>query len=208
MTSETDWTIRTNSEPWMVRNVILDRLKLVPPFNTRVKKFKTVPMDQVQDEHIPLLGVYMLGTTMDGGPNNMDVPKFATELVIGFSYVLWDNDEDDLDEQLDVGFQSIMKLLHDPNWHQWPNRLMPSGNDREKMIQAITRVTHVNNFGLRNNGNPVAEMRVEWTVQIGEIMYQPVVTDIFEDMHFKAIVKWPDDPDRQPVIADWVIPQN
>lgn len=210
MTIQTDTTIYVNSYAWMVRNVIFDRLKLVPPFNANIKKFSRVPRDQIQPEHIPFFGCYLLpDDVMEGGSNNQTIPQFpSTEVVLGFSYALIDNDADRLEEMLDAGYWSIMKLLHDPNWHRWPNKKLPNGIDRDTMIEGITRIARRNKWGLASNGMPLGEMEMEWHIALGNIYFEPIVTDLFIDMHFKTIPQWPDDPNRQPIITEWVVDQN
>lgn len=211
MTVHTDPTVYVNSYAWMTRNVIFDRLKLVPPFNTTVKTFSRVPRDQIQPEHLPFLGCYLLpDEVLEGtGTNNQSEPQFKnSEITLGFSYVLIDNDAERLEEMLDAGYWSIMKLLHDPNWHKWPNQKLPDGSDRESMIQGITRVARRNKWGTASNQMPMGEMEVEWGVVLGEVYFEPHITDLFIDMHFKAIPQWPDDPNRQPIITEWVIDQN
>lgn len=213
MKTVTDFTIYPNSYAWRMRNVLLDRLKLVPPFNSsEMKAFRRVPSQEpVQDEHIPLLGVYLLpDEEMNGiGKNNQGDPIFSTEVLLGFSYVIFNNNTDEIEQKLDVGYWSIMKLLHVPQWHEWPEaeQYLPDGTKKNAMIEAVTKVSRRNNWGNTQKGSPIAEMQMEWTISY-QTIFEAAPTDDFESVNFKAIYPWPEDENRRPIVAEWTVPTS
>ncbi len=212
MKTITDFTIYANSPSWRMRNAILDRLKLIPPFNgPDMKPFRLVPnMEPVQDEQIPFLGVYLLpDEELTGlGRNNQGDPQFDTEVVLGFSYVILNNHTPEIEQMLDVGYHSIMKLLHQPGWHEWPAVNPPLPTKPEAMIEGITKVSRRNNYGNTSKGKAIAEMQMEWHVSMGRTFYQAIVLDDFGGVDFTVIYPQPLDANRQPIRAQWNVPTS
>jgi hypothetical protein len=203
--------IYANSYSWMIRNVILDRLKLVPPFAAGVVKFSRTPaIGPIQEQHIPYLGVYLMPdeTFAEFGQNNHGPQHFLHKLTLGFSYIIENNDTDQVEELLDAGHWSIMKLLHDPDWAKWP-AVDPEVYATRQMLEAVVSGSRRFVYGTagRQNTLPIAEMQMEWIVTY-RTFFEPVISDVFEAMHVKVIYPWPEDPNRQPIITEYVLEQN
>jgi hypothetical protein len=195
--------IRTNSYGYLIQSAVLERLKLVPPFDAAAA-YSLTPARPIQAEHIPYLGVYLLkdGWSPDGDGNHAE-PKFVHKLELGFSFLIHNNDFDAAHVMLDGAHWSIMKLFHDEAWHIFDYV------DEDVRIESVTggewRPTY-RNLG-NSNETPIAEMEMEMTYTYRS-SFEFVPTDLFELMHFKAVYPWPEDPNRQPIIAEWVLPQN
>ena len=199
-----DPPVFVNSYAWMMRNVILDRLKLVPPFSTDVVKFSRQNARPIQAEQIPYLGVYLMpdDEAEQDGAGNLTEPHFLHKITLGFSYIVQNNDPEAAEELIDCGHWSIMKLLHDPNWNKWPAEM----NMTYPMIEAVIAVARRPVFGTigKDNETPVAEMQMEWVVT-QRTRFEPRVSDIFESVLFKSVYPYPEDPNRQPIIAEWIM---
>jgi hypothetical protein len=195
--------LNINSYGLLIRNVILERCKLIPPF-TSVARFSRTTAKAIQAEHIPYLGIYYEGETFtERDANQQGEPKFKHRLKIGFSYIVQNNDPELAEELADAGHWSIMKLFHDPNWHRWPASMnMPKAE--QYMIESVIggECDHVPGNAGRNNETPVLELQMSLMFTYSTI-FPPLVTDPFESLHFVAD---PKDPDVRPIIADWTIP--
>jgi hypothetical protein len=200
-----------NSWAWLMRNVLLERLKLIPPFSTDVVKFSRTNARPQQGEDIPYLGVYLIpDEELKGyGKNNIGPAQFEDQVHIGFSYIIQNNDPEICEDLLDRAHWAIMSLLHDPDWNKWPDTMgsMRPHNPDNVMIQGITNVARRNVFGNigKTNETPVGEMQMEWAVTLGAISFEPILPDYWESINVKAIYPWPEDPNRQPIIAEWTI---
>jgi hypothetical protein len=189
--------VNVNSYGLLIRNGILERCKLVPPF-TSVARFSRTSAKPVQAEQIPYLGVYYMGEQFnEDGANNLTEPHFMHKLKLGFSYIIQNNDPELAEELADAGHWSIMKLLHDPAWHTFPGGVR---------IQSITggECDHLPGAVGRNNETPTLELQMSLTLTYGT-RFEAIVNDIFERMHFQTVYPYPDDPNRQPIIAEWVM---
>lgn len=192
--------VNVNSYGLLIRNGLLERCKLIPPF-TSVAKFSRTTAKAIQAEHIPYLGVYYMGETFsEDGSNNLTEPHFLHKLKLGLSYIVQNNDPELAEELADAGHWSIMKLLHDPAWHTFPSGVR---------IESITGgdCDHVPGSAGRNNETPTLEMQMTLTATY-RTRFEPIVTDVFEQMHFKVSYPYPHDPDnptRPPIIAEWVM---
>jgi hypothetical protein len=204
---DSDQIIRIHSESLIIKAGILERLKLVPPFNIPGTTYRGSSARAIMPEHVPYLGCYLVDETMGpDGDFNCAEPKFRHQLVLGFSYIIQDNDIDAVDDTLDAAHHSIMKLLHDPKWHKFP--VADSATPIEiEGITGVTRSHHYGNLGPNQNLMPIAELRMQITY-VHRTYFLPVITDLFELMHFTVIYPWPADPARQPIVAEWVLPQD
>jgi hypothetical protein len=184
----------------LIRDAILDRCKLIPPF-TSVARFGLTSAKPVQSEHIPYLGVYWIGETFsEDGSNRLGEPHFWFTVKLGFSYVVQNNDDGVAEKLAAAGYWSIMKLLHDPEWKDIPGT-------SEFVIQGITggNADIVPGAPARNNAPPTFELQMEMSFE-HQWRFEPIVTDLFEGVHHKTVYPYPDDPNRQPIISEWVIP--
>lgn len=183
---------------------VLDRLKLVPPFSA-CARFALTPARPIQAEHLPFLGVYFGGDGLapDGDPNHAE-PRFENELKLHFSYFVQNNNDVEAYAALDAGYWSIMKLLHDAEWKKFELQ-----NGKVITLEAINGGSRELNLNgrLHENETPVGELQLELTY-FYRTSFPPIVNDLFEVMHEKVVYPWPEDPARQPIIVEWVFPQN
>ena len=194
--------IRSHSYSLLIRNGVLARLKLVPPFDG-CAAYGRSRARVIQAEHVPYLGCYMVEENLSPhGDANHAEPRFTHKLVLGFSYIIQNNDADLAEDQLDAGHWSVMKLLHDPKWHTFDYV------DEDVRIESITGGSRHHLFGniSPQNETPIAEMRMEMTFTY-ETYFDPMISDVFRTMHMKTVYPWPDDPARQPIITEWVLDQ-
>jgi hypothetical protein len=193
--------VNVNSYSYLIQLGWMQRLKLIPPFSTAAK-FGLTTAKITQAEHIPYVGVFFVNErfSSDGDANHAE-PRFVHSLDLGFSYLIQNNDPDTAQELLDAAHWSFMKLLHDPSWHTF------TFNEQDIVIEAITSGNHHRIYGTggRDNETPVAEMRQEMTYTF-RTYFEPIISDVFEVMHTRVIVPWPEDPARQPIIREWVLP--
>jgi hypothetical protein len=207
VTDDSGQIIRVNSETLIIKTGILERLKLVPPFNNPGTTFRSSPARAVMPEHVPMLGCYLVDEALSpDGEFNCAEPRFIHRFVLGFSYIIQDNDTDTIDDTLDAAHHSIMKLLHDPKWHFFPVADSPTPV-RIEGITAGSRSHHYGNLGPNQNLMPIAELRMQMTY-FHRTYFLPVITDLFNLMHFTVVYPWPQDPARQPIVAEWVLPQD
>src|SRR5262245_36026123 len=188
-----------NSYSILIRNGLLARAKIVPPFNTCARYGRSIAK-VIKPEHVLYLGIYFVKESMDSdGDSNHAEPRFLHKLRLGFSYLIQNNDPDEAEDIIDAGHWSLMKLLHDPAWHTFPNGV------RIESVNSGERTHHYGNIsGNGPNETPVAEMRMELEFRYRSY-FEPIITDVFETMHVKSSYPWPEDPARQPVISEWII---
>jgi len=192
--------VTVQSYSMQIRDGLLSRAKLVPPFTTCAKFGRSVART-IQPEQIPYLGLYFVDEKLspDGDANHAE-PRFLHALKLGFSYLVQNNDSDDAEDILDAAHWSLMKLLHDPAWHTFP-----SGAKIESIVGG-QRSHHFGNIGTGGkNEIPVAEMRMELDIR-HRTYFEPIITDMFALMHVTTVYPYPEDPNRMPIISEWVIP--
>jgi hypothetical protein len=149
----------TQSYGFVLRNVFFDTLKGDSFFlNYHCRK---TPMDVVQIEHLPYLGVYIVDETMlPDGDANAHAPSFIHTLKIGFSVIIANNDMDVAEAMVDAAFWRIMNRL-------WTDagimNIYFSTNPDNTLIEALVRGTRRHVFGNQNRDQqtPIAEVRYE-----------------------------------------------
>jgi len=195
--------ITVQSYSMLIRDGLLARAKLVPPFTTCAKFGRSVAK-VIQPENIPYLGLYFVDEVLspDGDANHAE-PRFLHALKLGFSYLVQNNDPDDAEDILDAAHWSLMKLLHDPKWHTFPSGAL---------IESIVGGKRSHHFGTIGgsggpNETPVAEMRMELDIR-HRTFFEPLITDTFNTMHVTTVYPYPEDPNRQPIISEWVLDQS
>ena len=184
--------INLNSYSYLLRLGILERIKVIPPFNG-CAKIASTPARPIQAEHLPYFGSYFLKDELSGdGDENHAEPRFVNRLHVGYSYIIQNNNDEEAAEKLDLAYWSFMKLLHDPAWHLVT---LPSGDVIR--LESITNITRDENLkgNMQGNETPVAELTVEVTY-LYRIGFEPIVDDAFEALHM-TIPPAPDktDPD-------------
>jgi hypothetical protein len=186
-----------NSDSYYIRIGWLERLRLIPPFNSAAKVVRTIARP-TQIEHIPFLGAYFLDE--NGGPDgdaNAGEPRFVTTLKLGFSWIILDNDPEEAEDKLDVAYWSFMKILHDPAWKDFGNGIR---------CEAITDYALDKIYGNRINETPVAEMQMQITLT-HRIYFDPIIDDAFEVLHSTTEQAGMDPAEVRPIITILNLPQ-
>jgi hypothetical protein len=193
-----------NSCSYIIRNGILDRLKLIPTFQS-VRRWSTGPMlrvqAQLQAEQIPFVGVYLVEETMgpDGDANHAE-PRFVHTVKLGFSVIITAPDEQVAERNLDSAHWTIMNLLTNERWHKFPANgawldNVYTNKHEDIHIESVTRGARKHVFGNRmiNNDTPTAELQMELTV-LHRTSFPPIIPDTLNMIHVTVAYPWPYDP--------------
>jgi len=184
----------------LVRDAALTRLKTFSFFQgftfRRSHAFKILP------DLMPYCCVYFLAENLsEDGNNNTGEVRFSSELRLGFSVILVNNDPDEMEDRLDDAYQVIFDgLLRDPTFYH---------NDRYE-VEAFTRGSRMHFYGiagLQNNETPYAELRAEITCDLGAIEYEPRVEDMLETIHVETVHP-PGDTENQHVFSVYDMDQG
>jgi hypothetical protein len=165
------------SYPILVRDGILNRIKVMPFFSPFVK-FSSNKALQIQPENIPFCGVYLLQETMiPDGEANAGEPRFRTSARIGISVIIQNNDSVAAEYKLDAAMQSIsFGLFTDSTLY----------NNKSFKIQGFSAGSRQHVFGhvgVSDQETPIAELRFELVCDLGVILYEPLVSDPLEVIH-------------------------
>ncbi len=138
----------------------------------KFRSFRRLPMQQVGETDLPVLGVYILRerrrTTGDGGP-----PSFINELTLGISggVRLEDHDEEQPRLDLDEWMSDIDDLLFtNAAWVKLSENVLST--DRTSQYSKEGEIS-------------MAEVRVEMVLQF-RTSYEPVVPDMLETVRIKT----------------------
>jgi hypothetical protein len=171
---------KTQTYSWIIRNVFFDALARDPFFAAHTKR-KT-RMLVVQKQHLPYLGVYIVGDQMTpDGDANAGEPRLCHSLVIGYSVMIENNDPDAAEQTLDMALKRIQAVLCDPYimnvWDTY-NPQLSFGNPDNTRIESITRASRKHNWGSAglNNETAWAELQYEETIFYRE-NFPPVIPD-------------------------------
>lgn len=160
------------SYPMLVRDGILTRIQAMAAFAGF--DFDTNNAMQVQPEHVPHCGCYLLQEQMtpDGDANAGEV-RFSTVAVIGISVIIQDNNAEDAEKLLDYYSQQLMRRLFTDHT-LYDNSVFK--------IEAFTAGTRTHHFGnmLKDQETPIAELRLQLNVDLGVITHEPQITDDLE----------------------------
>jgi hypothetical protein len=186
-----------NSYAHIIQLGMLDRLRLIPPF-IGAARYARSRARAIRPEHIPLVGCYFMeeGLSPDGEPAVAE-PRFSHRLTLAFSYIIQDNDTEEIEDMLDVGHQAVMNLLHDPQWHHFPEGVRVEG------VTGGNRTHHFGNLGGNQNETPIAEMRMELFLSY-RTYFEPIISDIFKTFHMEtsAVPPYPPDGAVPPIIVE------
>ncbi len=162
-----------------VRNGTLDRIKVLPFFsNVSLPQAFTFTKNralQIQPENLPVCGVYFLQelSTPDGDVNAGE-PRFRSNVRLGLSIILVNNDMEEVEDQLDDAAEAIREGLYSDSTYY---------NNDDFLIQGFTFNMRRHNFGTAlDNETPFAELQMEMIIDIGTITYPPIVEDDFNTM--------------------------
>lgn len=193
--------------PMLVRDRILLFLQQTPFFSVNNFHFHTNKSLQIQPELIPFAAVYFIEETSlpSGDPNVGDI-RFRTSARYGISVIILNNDAEAAEILLDKAMAAITSIFKNPKLYNW------EGSLEDAKIQAFLRGARSHQFGAigQNNELPVAELRYDLTVDLGEILYDPPVTDDFITFHVET--RYPNqaaaDAGTPQVVVQYDIPQG
>ena len=165
----------------MVRDAILARLKTTSFFQSFT--FRRSHALKLLVPEMPICAVYFMteALTPDGNANTGEV-RFDSEVRIGFSVFMLNNDPDEMEDRLDNAYQVILnRLLRDPTMY----------NNKQFQIEAFVRGSRQHVYGSiggpQVNETPYAELRAELVCSLGAIEYEPILEDMLETIHVETV---------------------
>jgi hypothetical protein len=189
----------------LVRDRIMEFLKLLPFFANNGFHFHTNKSVQIQPENIPLAAVYFIEETSlpDGDANVGDI-RFRTNARYGISVIIQNNDMEAAEIILDKAMNAINSLFKNPDLYNW------DGTADEAKIQAFLRGARSHQFGSigADNEMPIAELRFDLTCDLGAILFDPPVTDDFVTFHVETRYPPRVSEGVQQIIVQYDIPQG
>lgn len=172
-------TETTNSYAMIIRDGILERLKVLPYFKDF--KFARSKQMQVQPTWLPYVGAYLIDETMtpDGEYNVGDI-RFRHALRLGFSVVIKNNDPDETEDKLDAGFWAIMNgIMRDPSLVN----LIESGLPSNARIEGFSRGMRKHNYHpAQGHELPIGELQLDLTCGF-RVDWPPLVLDDLLKVH-------------------------
>ncbi len=190
----------TQSYSEVLRDVFFARVVTLPFFAGF--KARRCKMLQVQPEHIPYLGVYIIDEQMvPDGDANAGCIRFIHTLRVGFSVIIGNNDPLAAELKLDEAFWAIMNGLwrdqYITNMLDTWNPVAGAGNPDNTRFEGVTRGSrkHVwGNAGL-NNETPFAELQYDASV-LYRAEFSPIIIDDLLRIHVETV----------PLASDGTIP--
>jgi hypothetical protein len=177
-------TPETNSYSILIRDAVLDRVKVLPFFKNKFtfSRSKALP---IQAQNIPYAGCYIVDETLtpDGDPNAGDI-RFEHFLRLGFSVVIKNNDPDEVEDKLDGAFWSLMNgLLRDASLTNMLGAYDADGVEGFA-IEGFTRGSRKNVYGNAglNNEMAIAELQLELTCKY-RTTWPPIIEDDLITIH-------------------------
>ncbi len=179
MTATND--IAINSYSLFIRDAMLQRIRAMLFFRD-FAKFGRSRRLQIQPENIPYVGVYLVDEVMlpDGDFNAGNV-RFTHALRIGFSVIVFNNDEDSTEDQLDAAFWALMNgLLRDESLMN----MITTDTPGNAVIEGFTRGTRRHVYGVSggNNEQPIGELQMDLTCVL-RTNWDPVIVDDLNIIH-------------------------
>ena len=150
----------------MVRDAMMARLKAMRFFQGF--EFRRSHSLKLLVGHMPMCCVYFLkeDLTPDGNANTGEV-RFDSEVRIGFSVFLINNDPEEMEDRLDNAYQVIFEgLLRDSTLY----------NNSQFRIESFSRGSRQHFYGSipQTNETPYSELRAELVCNLGAIEYEPI----------------------------------
>lgn len=184
----------------MVRNNALTRLQATSHFKDFT--FRRSHAFQIQPSLMPYCCVYFLAENLsEDGNNNTGEVRFTSEVRLGFSVILLNNDPDAMEDRLDDAHQVIFdRLLRDSTFY----------SNSGYTIEAFTRGSRQHFYGTvgqQNNETPYAELRTELVCDLGAIDYEPRVEDMLGNIHVETVHP-PGDTNNQHVFSVYDMDQG
>lgn len=181
----------TQSYSAVIRDVLFAKAVTLPFFQDF--KARRCKMLQVQPEHIPYLGLYIIDEQMtpDGEPNSGDI-KFTHILKVGFSVIIQNNDPVAAELKLDEAFWALMNgIWRDPyltNFIDTWNPNAGAGSPDNVRFEGITRGSRKHMWGSAglNNEMPYAELQYDASIKY-RAEYGPVITDDLLHIHVETV---------------------
>ena len=170
---------------------------LVAGFGATFTTYRKTPMLQVQPEHLPVLGIYILRERRDqDGYANEGEPHFKHTLTMGFSgavHVATDN-QNELN-----ALEETMSMLDD---------LLLSDPRFVNLTEGITGMDRVSQYA-KVGETTLFEIRVEMSMEFSS-RFEPVITDDFKTIHVESRYPSPttDPAEVQQVVVQYDLPQN
>jgi len=182
----------TQSYSLVIRDIFFEAVKRMPffeGFTARKSKFF-----QIQPEHIPYLGIYIIGEEMvpDGDANAGNI-GFIHTLRLGFSVVIQNNDPEFSELKLDEAFWTIMNGLWtdqyicnmlDTQSYGHPGIDNPDNVRFEGIPRASRRHLYGNNSS--TNETPFCELQYDVSVTY-RTDFVPVIIDDLEHIHIDVV---------------------
>jgi hypothetical protein len=183
----------TQSYSLVIRDIFFDAVSQIPIFaNFTKRKCKQF---SVQANQIPFLGVYIIDEQMapDGDINAGHI-RFISNLRIGFSAVIKNNDPVVSEAKLDEMFWAIMNKL-------WPDQYIMNmldtmayghpgylNNPDNVRVEGISRGMRRHNWGNSqlNNEIPLAELQYDVTA-VYRMGFPPIITDDLESIGVQVV---------------------
>jgi hypothetical protein len=208
----------TYSYSLIIRDCFYDHLSSAPYFASFAMKRKSRAL-QIQPQHLPYLGVYVVGEDMTSdGDANAGYIAFVHTLRIGFSVVVVNNDPVLCEKQLVQAHWAIMNRLWRDQYlmNMIDTRSYPGGigNPDNTRVEGIAggNVRFVYGSSVSgSNETPIGEMQYEARC-IYRSTWEPVITDDFLEMQLRTGVKIGDTEEemakRQQVGARYTFQQS
>jgi hypothetical protein len=175
--------IEINSYSLFIRDAMLQRIRLMP-FFVDFAKFGRSRRLSIQPDGIPYVGVYLCDETMvpDGDYNAGDI-RFTHALRIGFSVIVYNNDEDNTEDQLDGAFWALMNgLLCDATL----TNLFETDIPGNAVIEGFSRGTRRHFYSVTSGSEqPIGELQMDLTCVL-RTRWAPTITDDLKVIHVET----------------------
>jgi len=175
----------------VIRDVLFAKAVTLPFFSGF--KARRCKMLNVDPEHLPYLGVYIVDEQMQpDGDANAGCIRFTHTLRLGFSVIIRNNDPLAAELKLDESFWALMNGLWRDEYitnmvNTW-NPHIGAGNPDNVRFEGIVRGTRRHMWGATglNNETAIAEMQYEPSI-LYRADYSPVIVDDLLRIHVETV---------------------